>query len=358
MSDIVKKETKEAEKRLKGIYASAEKELEKQLEDLLKSGNAEAAKIEEQYKGGEITKSERQQALLRVLTKIGFWKGAGKAAEKLYAKNREAAEMINARIPAVFADGCNREAWQAEMDVRRDVGLIPLTEEEISDWIEEDPEPFSISHLDEKKDTKWNTKNITVTAIGLLALGIGLDRLAGETAEKVTDRNHDSMIRRAFDVLSGFWGGGKDAMASEEEKKGLQPEKEWIATLDFKTRDAHQYLDGKRVPQDEPFVYDGDEIWYPRDPAAPAYLRCNCRCAMRTIRRKYDQPTVRKENLRTPLPDGGWEKKIIPYTDYAHWFEDKRQEYGELEIRRQIKEMQREQRRKYYRKKKRERNAS
>jgi hypothetical protein len=61
----------------------------------------------------------------------------------------------------------------------------------------------------------------------------------------------------------------------------------------------------------------------------------------------------RRENIRHPLPGGGWEKPLVPQMTYAEWYEMKVQELGEVEIKRQIKEMKREQQKKYYRNRKR-----
>jgi len=54
--------------------------------------------------------------------------------------------------------------------------------------------------------------------------------------------------------------------------------KEWISTMDDRTRDDHLDADTQVVPIDDPFDVGGDQLMYPGDPAGDASQICNCRC--------------------------------------------------------------------------------
>lgn len=61
-------------------------------------------------------------------------------------------------------------------------------------------------------------------------------------------------------------------------EKGANVVKQWCATLDDKTRETHQQLDGKIVEVDEPFTLPGGlSAMFPGDFGDPAE-DCNCRC--------------------------------------------------------------------------------
>lgn len=357
MSDIIR----EAEKRLRSQfsvrYKTAGEDLENRLRSALSEGSGKAEQLRKLLDSGKITQAEYKRRMTNLILSLSMRSKAKEMAGIMTDANRDTYAELNAEVPGVLRDGLNREAWAAEMDIRQDVGLCPLSEDETAQLMEEGY-IFPKKEVNREKDIKWNQKSIMVGILAGLAIGIAFDRLCEFVANRVRKRNQDTMIDRIWETLSGAWESGRDSMLSEEEKKGLRPQKQWIATLDFKTRDAHRQLDGQRVDPDKPYVVNGDEIWYPRDPTAPAYLRCNCRCAERIIRKKYDVPSNRKENLRTPLPGGGWEKKIIPYMKYDEWYEMKRREMGDIAIQQQIKDMKREQQQKYYRKRKRMKNAS
>lgn len=57
-------------------------------------------------------------------------------------------------------------------------------------------------------------------------------------------------------------------------------QKEWLATNDPRTREAHRLADGQRVGVNQPFVVDGDFLQVPGDPAGRAENVINCRCSV------------------------------------------------------------------------------
>jgi SPP1 gp7 family putative phage head morphogenesis protein len=61
------------------------------------------------------------------------------------------------------------------------------------------------------------------------------------------------------------------------EKNGIE-KKEWLATMDDKTRESHAEANGQIVPIDEPFQVGDAELMHPLDPAGPPEEVCNCRC--------------------------------------------------------------------------------
>jgi len=359
MSDIVETAQKSINRETKKLYSKARKELQENLSGLLDILDGEISKAKTALDAGTLTESEYRQKVINILVRNGIRRKAKDYAKSLYEANHGAVEAINSKTSAMIADGLSREAYQAEMDTGMDYGLYPMDEDDIGEWMEENPDIFPIQSLDKRKDENWNSRNITNSLFADILIGVGVGLLAQRTADRVTNRNRNSMSDRAYDILSGAHEYGRDIMMGEEKRKGMETLKEWSATLDFKTRDAHRELDGQRVPEDKPFIVDGEEIWFPRDPSAPAYLRCNCRCAMRTIHNRYDTRNVRRENTRTYNTDGTWEKKVIPYMNFYQWYEMKRQQFGDVEIQRQIKQMKREQQQRYYRKRKRgKKNAS
>lgn len=64
------------------------------------------------------------------------------------------------------------------------------------------------------------------------------------------------------------------------EQTGIIQKKEWLATMDGKTRDAHMTADGQTVGIDESFKVDGEGLQYPGDPSGSASNIINCRCTL------------------------------------------------------------------------------
>ena len=68
---------------------------------------------------------------------------------------------------------------------------------------------------------------------------------------------------------------------------GLIEKKEWLATMDDRTRGndprdpfSHIAADGEVVNLDEPFVRTGESLQFPGDPAGSPANIINCRCTV------------------------------------------------------------------------------
>jgi uncharacterized protein with gpF-like domain len=68
------------------------------------------------------------------------------------------------------------------------------------------------------------------------------------------------------------------------ELTGLQMRREWVATMDSRTRDTsdanHRAADGQIRGMKEPFIVSGERLMYPGDPAGSASNTIMCRCAI------------------------------------------------------------------------------
>lgn len=97
---------------------------------------------------------------------------------------------------------------------------------------------------------------------------------------------------------------------------GIKLKKEWLATLDGRTRHAHAMLDGQTAETDKPFHVDGYEIMYPGDTSAPGYLVYNCRCTL--IAALDDVPKAPNPLRRARDPETGRSILVSDMT-YAQW---------------------------------------
>lgn len=93
----------------------------------------------------------------------------------------------------------------------------------------------------------------------------------------------------------------------EREDIGIE-RKEWVSTLDIKTRGSqpgdafnHRAADGKTVGNDEQFTVSGQRLAYPGDSShgASAGNICNCRCA--AVSSFEDEPAVAPQPMRPAM---------------------------------------------------------
>lgn len=101
---------------------------------------------------------------------------------------------------------------------------------------------------------------------------------------------------------------GTEAVYTKAIEKGVSFKKEWVATLDNRTRHQHQELDGQTADKSGYFHYQGHKALYPAG-FGKAALDVNCRCTTRAV---FDNigGLKRKDNET---------KRIIDYKLYKDW---------------------------------------
>lgn len=95
------------------------------------------------------------------------------------------------------------------------------------------------------------------------------------------------------------------------EKQGVVAKKRWVATLDDRTRDTHQSMDGEEVAIQKPFKVNGAEGMAPGLTGVPEE-DINCRCGSIVVIEGFE-PTERRAQG----------EGVIPYTNYEDWRENR-----------------------------------
>lgn len=128
--------------------------------------------------------------------------------------------------------------------------------------------------------------------------------------------NRASAIRTARTSVTAAQNAGRMDSYHAAEGMGIKLKKEWLATLDGRTRHAHAMLDGQTAETDKPFHVDGYEIMYPGDTSAPGYLVYNCRCTL--IAALDDAPKAPNPLRRARDPETG-KSILVSDMTYAQW---------------------------------------
>ena len=132
--------------------------------------------------------------------------------------------------------------------------------------------------------------------------------------------NRDSAIRAARTAVTGAQNGGRQESYSAAAKMGIELEKQWLATLDGRTRHDHAAADGQSAAEDKPFKVGGYELMYPGDPSGPAHEIYNCRCTTIAKVKGVDMSDAKR---RSRDPETG-KNVVIENQSYAQWAEGKR----------------------------------
>lgn len=302
-SRIADKAIDQTARKIRDVYKKAGYELHDKLDAFMKKHQAKGAEMFRKLKNGEITQA-KYHAWMRgqVFTGKQWADKVESAARIMNRANEEAAMIVNAGKMTVFAENYNYAAYKLEKRVRGVVSFNIYNEETTARLLKKNPMMLPEWKINERKDYAWNRQKVENCITQGIIQGEGIDQITDRLVESLITGNENKMRTFARTAMTGAQNAGRQEQMEDAEEMGIKIKKRWVATLDSRTRDTHQELDGQEVEVGEPFVvYDKDgnkqEIDYPGDPTADASMVYNCRCTMievfegierKSVRRAYD----------------------------------------------------------------------
>lgn len=248
-----------------------------------------------------------------------------KVAERMTKANETATAYVNDATPGIYSLNRNYAAYTIEQ-VAGDVGFDLWDEQTVKRLIVE--QPGLMPYYPPKRalrrgiDLAWGKKQITASVTSSILQGKSIKGMADDLQTRIPEMNRASAIRTARTAVTGAQNAGRMDSYHAAEKMGIRMKKEWLATLDNRTRHAHAVLDGQQADVDKPFKVNGEKIRYPGDPMAAGYLVYNCRCtlvaavdgvdtsdAQRWVKDQETGESVLIENM-TYAEWAGWKKSI------------------------------------------------
>ena len=227
-----------------------------------------------QWRFNQIGRGERYQAM------------RDKVAHRVTDANAVAVSYTNDATPGIYSLNRNYAAYTIE-SVAGDVGFDLWDEQTVKRLMVEQPDlmPYYPPKRALKRgiDLAYGKKQITASVTSSILRGLSIKHMADNLQKRITTMSRDSAIRTARTAVTGAQNAGRMDSYVAAEKMGIKLKKQWLATLDGRTRHAHAMLDGQTVDIDKPFKVDGNEIMFPGDTSAPGYLVYNCRCTVLSV---------------------------------------------------------------------------
>ena len=318
MADYVErysdKASDELEKQIRQVYKQAAEEVQKKLDDFIRGHKARNAQMLQMVSDGKMSKQDYQKWMRGQVFQGDQWKQKLKDVTDVYVHaDEKAREIVGGTSKNVFMEAANYTAYDLEKGMRGAVAFNVYDAKTVERLLKDDPKMLPEWKIDQPKDYKWNEKRVRNAVTQGIIQGESVkevgDRLTGELATS----NAAKMDMFARTAINGAQNAGRMDRLHEAEEMGIEIRKKWLATLDQRTRDTHQALDGQEQPVDEPFVVDGMKIDYPGDPFAPPELSYNCRCTLTYVYPKY-QHLQHNHERRDQLND-----KNIENMTYYEW---------------------------------------
>ena len=320
---LTNKQLAELEKRIAAEFKQAADELTATVNAyfaaFVKRDAAMAAKVE----AGEITEQAyKQWRLAQIGRGKRFEALRDKVAERYTNAHEVAVAYVTDATPGIYTLNRNYAAYTIEQ-ISDKADFTLWDEQTVKRLIVERPDlmPYYPPKraLQRGIDLKYGKQQITASVTSSILQGKSISRIADDLQQRMEGMNRASAIRTARTSVTAAQNAGRMDSYHAAEKMGIKLKKEWLATLDGRTRHAHAMLDGQTAETDKPFHVDGYEIMYPGDTSAPGYLVYNCRCTL--IAALADAPKAPNPLRRARDPETG--KSILisdmTYTQWVSW---------------------------------------
>ena len=310
--------------RLQKVYRETQKDLENQFDAFLEQHRTTGAQMWKKLADGEITPDEYSQWMRREVFKGKKWKRRiDHMTDLLKYTNEAALGIIRNEQFHVFSENANYESYTIEKEAAGAVSFEIYDDTTVGMLVDRKPELLPRKTVNGRKDKAWNQTVIANAVTRAIIQGDSIDNLAKRLAQDTASTDAKAMIRYARTAMTGAQNAGRIETMHRAQDMGINVRKQWMATLDGRTRDSHRMLDGQEQDVDKPFKSAFGDIMFPGDPSAAPGDVYNCRCRMVHVFPKYE----RKEWQGTRRDNETGES--IENMSYREWVAMKeKQKYG------------------------------
>ena len=280
------------ERRLAFVYRTASKEMQDKIAAYFESFARRDAEMREMIgqtvNGKEWTEQDYKQWRLNQIGRgKRFETLRDQLAERMTKANEIAIALANGDMAKIYAMNRNytiETAKEQAGDVLVNEDFIQWDEETVNRLLVEEPDlmPYYPAERAIKRgiDLAWGKRQITAKVTSGILQGKSIGKIASDLQRDIPEMNRTSAVRAARTAVTRAENAGRQDAAEDLEKRGVILEKEWIATLDGRTRHAHRRADGQTVKNSEPFIVGGEKLMFPGDDSmgASGWNLYNCRC--------------------------------------------------------------------------------
>lgn len=317
------------ERRIAKLYREAGKELQATIdayfEQFKKRDEEMKALIGTVQNGKEWTEQDYKQWRLNQIGRGERYQAMrDKVAHRVTDANAVAVSYTNDATPGIYSLNRNYAAYTIE-SVAGNVGFDLWDEQTVKRLMVEQPDlmPYYPPKRALKRgiDLAYGKKQITASVTSSILQGKSIKHMADDLQKRITTMSRDSAIRTARTAVTGAQNAGRMDSYAAAEKMGIKLKKEWLATLDSRTRHSHAMLDGEQVAQDKKF---SNGCRFPGDPQGPPWEIYNCRCTLIAAVEGVDTSSAQR---RAKNADTGQTEVIsnMTYAEWAGWKKDTKQ---------------------------------
>lgn len=294
------------EKQFRKVYRQAQEEIIKKLDAHWKKFKEKDERKRKQLADGKITLEEYKHWLNGQVFVGKQWQDkVTSVAASLLTANQQANAIVEGQKRAVFGENATFQAYSMEHEAGMDLSFSIYDSATVTRLLKEQPELLPRKIVNGKKDMAWNRINIANAITQGVIQGESVPEIAKRIARDTSSTNMKAMTRYARTAMTGAQNAGRIGAMNDALGMGIKVKKEWIATLDSRTRDAHADLDGQTAEVNKPFKSQLGDIMFPGDPAAHPGNVWNCRCTLGWAYDEYPEQYTKRVAYVEYVDDNG-----------------------------------------------------
>lgn len=294
------------------VYQQAQADAQEALAKFLKRFEKEDAKRRKLVEKGEMTKAEyKAWRSGQILRSKQLSSTLDQVSQAMTEANQVAMAALAGKLPEVYAENANYSAFWMCKETGLAVGFDLVDADTVQHMLTDGEALFMAPGVNVAKDKLWNRKLMASQLTQGVLLGESIPKMA-RRVQNVTGSNIATAMRTARTAVTGAECAGRMASYNRAKGMGIKLKKEWVSTLDNRTRHSHRQLDGERIDNDEKAKFSNG-CRYPGDPTARYAEICNCRCTLVAAIEGVDTSDAERWSK---LPEGmtyeEWKNELAP----------------------------------------------
>lgn len=303
----VDKLLQQMEREIQNIYKQAYQETWKKAQDYMQQFRKQDADKRKLLQSGKWSQQQYQNwRRSKLLTGKRWYEMSNVLARDFTHSNEIASSIINGHMPEVYAMGHNWGAYEVEIlhGLSAKISYTLYDRRTVEMLVRDKPDLLPKAKVDIPKSELWNKQKINSAITQGILQGDRIDTIA-DRLQSVSNMNRDSAIRNARTMTTSAENGGRISSYMQAQEMGIELEKEWVATLDGRTRESHRYLDGETIPVSKTF---SNGCRYPADPRGDPAEVYNCRCTLCSVMPKYKTKSNKENSQIDGMSYADWKK--------------------------------------------------
>lgn len=270
------KEIKKLEKVMKQEYRRAYKETSKKFQERMKKFH-----VADKERAKDVVDSASRKEYIKwrqnqVLMNRRYREMTESLAGDFHNANKYARDVINGKLPDIYALNHNYSTYQIERHTKMNTNYVLYNRDAVNNLMKKKARLYKTAGIRAAKDLTWNSRKINSVITQGILQGKSIPKIA-EDMQKVSGMNYKASVRTARTLMNNAQNSGRLDSYRRALEMGINIEKQWMATVDDRTRHTHALLDGEIVDIEDTF---SNGLIEPCDPLGADEEIQNCRCTM------------------------------------------------------------------------------